>query len=170
MRSSFSRCKSVVLPALSRPRNKIFAFLCARPADETRARDADVLQDIPHPAFKDAADEAAGEVKWNSVLKQYEYKQMTAKDDLNMGSVLDRVRNRLSDSMETPKYSASIEKLLEEKSGHIKTVLEEKNDHIGQAVQQLIKDVKYELEQAENNTGRYNRGTMVSWPIIVQPR
>eukprot|EP01043_Picozoa_sp_COSAG02_P072524 COSAG02_NODE_13701_length_1359_cov_2.315079_2_plen_193_part_00 len=36
MRSSFSRCKSVVLPALSRPRNKIFAFLCARPAEHAR--------------------------------------------------------------------------------------------------------------------------------------
>jgi hypothetical protein len=30
-RSSFSMCSSVVLPALSSPKKRILAFLCARP-------------------------------------------------------------------------------------------------------------------------------------------
>jgi hypothetical protein len=38
MRSSLRRCRSVVLPALSRPRNKILAFLCARPASRGESK------------------------------------------------------------------------------------------------------------------------------------
>jgi len=39
-RSSFSMCSSVVFPALSRPRNRILAFLLARPAAQGELRAA----------------------------------------------------------------------------------------------------------------------------------